>query len=656
MARPTVLIVDDDREVTQYLSDIFKGEGWKVLCEQDGDWAIKTFKSRRIDAVILDVLIPVLNGFQVADAIRADPKGKDLPIVIMSGMYRGTENRQEAIERYGLLEYLNKPVEGDRVCRLLKEALGKRSAEQPKGRADPRLSTARPTPRPGELTGGREVRPAPPEPKVLPRPKVALRGSLEQVSFALLLHELYKLQASGALFLMRGSVKKIVYLDNGQPVFIKSNKRSETLGQQLVAQGKITEEQRKETYRLAKAGKQLHGRALAARGILTPEELQLALADQLEVKLCEIFAWPTGEFQFKENARIPDSERKVQSSAATLIVRGIARFVASERLEKELAPSLNTYPAPAGDPFLRFQWLELDADTAAVAEIVDGGRPLGQILLDSRFDRRRVSRLVSGLYNAGVIDFWDREQNLPPIRSAARRRELFGGESHLGPSDPQVEEHLAAELVRLKKLDHFRVLGVERSVDSADVEGAFDRLAWRYHPDVFLGCKREVRDLAEGVFNRFRAAYLVLSSTFRRAGYLEQLGGQVSGEADGVSEEGRRHFQDALGHLGKGRYEKAVWHLRRAVDFEEHSATYFAHLGWAVHKTSPTDHMANQEARRHLERAIQLDPSLDTSYLYFGYLHLAEEEIERARESFQKALRLNPQCDEAADQLKAITV
>ena len=39
MARPTVLIVDDDREVTQYLSDVFKGEGWKVLCEKDGDWA-----------------------------------------------------------------------------------------------------------------------------------------------------------------------------------------------------------------------------------------------------------------------------------------------------------------------------------------------------------------------------------------------------------------------------------------------------------------------------------------------------------------------------------------------------------------------------------------------------------------------------------------
>ncbi len=50
LARPTILNVDDDREVTQYLSDVLKGEGWKVLCEKDGDWALKTFKSRRIDA------------------------------------------------------------------------------------------------------------------------------------------------------------------------------------------------------------------------------------------------------------------------------------------------------------------------------------------------------------------------------------------------------------------------------------------------------------------------------------------------------------------------------------------------------------------------------------------------------------------------------
>jgi CheY-like chemotaxis protein/tetratricopeptide (TPR) repeat protein len=657
MARPTVLIVDDDREVTQYLSDIFKGEGWKVLCEKDGDWAIKTFMSRRIDAVILDILIPVLNGFQVADAIRADSRGKDVPIVIISGIYRGAENRREAIERYGLLEYLNKPVEGDHVRRLLKEALGKRAAGQRKASGPVRMKPPlRRTSRPGMVTGPREAQPLQPEPRVVAREPVALRGSLDQTPFGLLLHELYKLQATGALFIMRGSVKKIVYLNNGQPVFIKSNKLRECLGQLLVGQERITADQAEQTFKRSRAEKVLHGQVLVRESLLTADELTTALGEQLEVKLFEIFGWPKGEFQFKENARIPDVELKLQSSCATNIVRGVARFYATEQLERELAPSLSTYPALASDPFLRYQQLELDPAADPLAEALDGTRTLGQLLDDPGWSRRQALGLVHALYSAGVIDLWDRSLDLPPVRSVARRQALFGDDSHPRRDDPQLEEHLAADLVKLKKRDHFRVLELPRSADSADVEAAFDRAAWRFHPDAYLGASKPVRGLAEGIFNRLRAAYLVLRTPFRREGYLEQLGrGQEASDDDAsLLRAAKRHYEDGMSDLNKGRYEKAAWHLRRALALDERDASYSAYLGWAVHKNGPTDHVASKEARRHLERAIQLDPQLDTPHLFFGYLYLAEDETDSARTCFEKVLQINPDNKEAAEQLKVL--
>lgn len=655
MARPTILIVDDDREVTQYLSDVLKGEGWKVLCEKDGDWALKTFKSRRIDAVILDILIPVLNGFQVADAIRADPRGKDLPIVIMSGIYRGADNRREAIERYGLLEYLNKPVEGDRVRRLLKEALGKRAAGQRKPSGPLRKKPLRHTPRPGMATGSRESQTLKPQARVVAREPVALRGSLDQTPFPRLLHELYKLQATGALFMIRGSVKKIVYLNNGQPVFIKSNKLRECLAQLLMDQGRLDNHEAKRTFERSRAEKQLHGQVLVQESLLTTDELAIALGDQLEVKLFEIFGWPTGEFQFKENARIPDVELKLQSSCATTIVRGVARFHTSDQLERALAPSLSTYPAPASDPFLRYQRLDLDPAADPVAEALDGTRTLAQLLDDKRWNRRGALQLVHALYSAGVIDLWDRSLELPPVRSVAQREALFVGENHPRRDDPQLEEHLAADLVKLKKRDHFRVLGVPRSADSSDVEAAFDREAWRFHPDAYLGAPQAVRGLAEGIFNRLRAAYLVLRTPFRREGYLEQLGRGENEEDDAsLLREALRHFEDGQSNLDKGRYEKAAWHLRRAVSLNEHDASYSAYLGWAVHKNGPTDHVASKEARRHLERAIQLDPQLELSHVFFGYLYLAEDEADHARTSFERALQLNPDNAEAAEQLKVL--
>jgi len=655
MARPTVLIVDDDREVTEYLSDVLKGEGWKVLCEKDGDWAVKTFKSRRIDAVILDILIPVLNGFQVADAIRADPRGKDLPIVIMSGIYRGADNRREAIERYGLLEYLNKPVEGDRVRRLLKEVLDKRSAGGRKSGGPGRKRPVRRTARPGTMPRTPAVQPLKPEARVVARDPVSLRGSLDQTPFPRLLHELYKIQATGALFMMRGPVKKIVYLNNGQPVFIKSNKMQECLGQLLVGQGRLTVEEANQTFERSRAEKVLHGEVLVEASVLTAEELAGGLGEQLEIKLFEIFGWPTGEFQFKENAHIPEVDFKLQSSCATNIVRGVARFHTDEQLEQALAPSLSTYPAPASDPFLRYQRLDLEPAADAVAEALDGTCTLAQLLEDTRWNRRQALQLVHALYSAGVIDLWDRALTLPPVRSVSRRRVLFGDDGHRRQDASQMEEHLAVELIKLKRRDHFRVLGLPRDADSVGVEDAFDREAWRFHPDAYLEAPQAVRGLAEGIFNRLRAAYLVLRTPFRRDGYLEQLGREEDDpDDDGLLQDARRHYEDGLSNLDKGRYEKAAWHLRRALALNERDAGYCAYLGWAVHKNGPTDHVATKEARRHLERAIQLDPQLDTPHVFFGYLHLAEEETDNARSCFEKALQLNPDNEEASDQLKML--
>src|SRR5262245_52549365 len=96
----TILIVDDDREVQKYLTELLEAEGYVVLAERDGDWALRVFDQKPIDAVVLDILLPVVNGFQVAEQIRARPRGRVVPIVMLTGIYRGGAHRAEAIRRY----------------------------------------------------------------------------------------------------------------------------------------------------------------------------------------------------------------------------------------------------------------------------------------------------------------------------------------------------------------------------------------------------------------------------------------------------------------------------------------------------------------------------------------------------------------------------
>src|SRR5262252_860766 len=122
----TILIVDDDREVQRYLTEIFEAEGWRVIAEKDGDWALKAFEQRPVDAIVLDILIPVVNGFQVAEQIRAHPRGREVPIVMLTGIYRGAAHRAEAIRRYALLDYLDKPVEGQYMVSRLRDTFANR--------------------------------------------------------------------------------------------------------------------------------------------------------------------------------------------------------------------------------------------------------------------------------------------------------------------------------------------------------------------------------------------------------------------------------------------------------------------------------------------------------------------------------------------------
>lgn len=674
MAKPTVLIVDEDREVTQVLSDVLGADGWKVLSEKDGDWALRTFRSRRIDAVVLDVLIPVLNGFQVAEAIRQDPRGRDVPIVMLTGVYRGGENRQEAIERFGLLAYLSKPVEGEPLRKLLREELNRRETALERGRTGPRpvlpksgqtasamvsasLGRDGATPSPLErFVPGVTVapRPAEPLPQALRREPVSLRGTFAEVPFGRVLHELYRIQATGALFLLRDQVKKIIYLDGGQPVAVKSNLLRECLGQVLVQRGRLTPAAVEPLVERARAQRKLLGLALVEQGLLGPQELLPLLEDQLEAKLDDVMGWPDGEFHFKENARLPPMAIRGTRSCATWIVQGVLKVYDLRRLEAEAAHWLSAFPGPAEEPLLRYQPLALAPELEPLLGSLDGSRSLLRLVEEGPWQRGVCLGLVLGLQQAGVIDFYDRKTSLPSLRSIGLRGSLAQPPFAFRPEDPRLEELLASELMKLKTLDHFRVLGLGRTASASEVEGAFDALAWAAHPDRFSTRPVETRELAEGIFGRLRAAYLVLRSPVRRAAYLEQLADASFSPGDDSSEEVEHHLADGQEHLDAGRYEQAAWHFRRAIGRDSRSAIAHARLGFCMHKTAPLDQVTNREALRLMERALTLDPQLDLAHQYLGLLHLAAEDLDRAREHFLQALRLNPENQTAREQLERL--
>jgi CheY-like chemotaxis protein len=80
----TVLVVDDEFAIVEALSELLTWEGYTVRSAGNGRAALEILASERVDVVLMDVMMPTMGGVDAARAIKADPRLRDIPIVLMT--------------------------------------------------------------------------------------------------------------------------------------------------------------------------------------------------------------------------------------------------------------------------------------------------------------------------------------------------------------------------------------------------------------------------------------------------------------------------------------------------------------------------------------------------------------------------------------------
>jgi DNA-binding response OmpR family regulator len=101
-----ILIVDDHVDTCEILRRLFQLAGWEAMCVTDSTRAPDAVRASHCDAVLLDVMMPDLDGFGVLSAIRSDPKTADTPVVMYSAL-RDQETLTRALEA-GANDYIPK--------------------------------------------------------------------------------------------------------------------------------------------------------------------------------------------------------------------------------------------------------------------------------------------------------------------------------------------------------------------------------------------------------------------------------------------------------------------------------------------------------------------------------------------------------------------
>lgn len=119
MMKGTVLLIDDNKDVTTLLSDILSAEGYKVICSFDGQDGFEKMKTYMPDLVLLDVYMPLKNGIEVCKAAKHSELTKLIPIIILSSAGQMEEIEQALKE--GAVAYISKPSTCENIIKMVKD-------------------------------------------------------------------------------------------------------------------------------------------------------------------------------------------------------------------------------------------------------------------------------------------------------------------------------------------------------------------------------------------------------------------------------------------------------------------------------------------------------------------------------------------------------
>jgi DNA-binding response OmpR family regulator len=126
MASKKILFVDDETDFVEVVRERLEFEGYKVVPAYDGEEALEKVVSNRPDIIILDIMIPKINGFDVCRRLKSDKNYRDIPIMMLTAKFQPSDIKFS--QEVGADAYLTKPFEPKVLIGKLRELLEKKGS------------------------------------------------------------------------------------------------------------------------------------------------------------------------------------------------------------------------------------------------------------------------------------------------------------------------------------------------------------------------------------------------------------------------------------------------------------------------------------------------------------------------------------------------
>lgn len=130
MPQLTVLVVEDHKKQRERLVEMLEELGLAVLTAGAAYEALRIVSEKKPEVVMLDALVPEMHGFEIARSIRALSGDYNPRIVIMTAVYKNLRYQNEARLKYGIQDYLIKPITPEMLASLFETANRTESSER----------------------------------------------------------------------------------------------------------------------------------------------------------------------------------------------------------------------------------------------------------------------------------------------------------------------------------------------------------------------------------------------------------------------------------------------------------------------------------------------------------------------------------------------
>jgi len=613
-----VLLAEDNESLAHALGSFLAAQGYTVVTELTGTGALQRLEAERFDLLLLDLRLPGVSGVDILRKIRATPRDAVLPVVIMTGVYKG-EKHAEGARRLGVKYYLEKPFSREAFLDAVKGA----------------LTDATPTAPPASLFDH--------------------------------LADIYHRQQTGLLVFTQGS--PVVFL-GGEPLTFLS-RGQEDFPSWLAGRGKIGVED----FRLFAAGRE--GRIFFTQaGLLTYEELveesRLFLGHHLmEALKADTVAEFRQDLPAPEFPLVPFSTPRLLYDATK---GGASRFDA----DAFLGEFGSRYPGRTSLFFRSVNLTTMRQEDIDLLERIDGQRRVGEIATGPQ--RHGALLLLRYLASLGMIelheaptreavpDFDQKKLFNRPLEELPASEEIIfdfedvveevsetvelvvgteGMAAPLSSAEIGFEQAVQKDYAFIKDKNYYELFGLTPSTFSFDaLKEAYFAKTRQYSPDRFMELSGSTMAVAQDVLAHFANAYNTLSSVVAKERYDEMLNADkvvgLTGQQDDQLQ-AKIQFQAGQAFLAMGEYENAEKAFQDAYTIESENPLFCAFLAWAIYKNpaSKSSRAAQEKARTLLGRSLQFGKHAE-AYAFRGWMLLDEGRDGLAEGEFQKALKLNP--------------